>query len=829
MASKRSAVVCEMWQGRVNRFSLVSLLSWVAIACGADPQVEPVNGDAEDVAQVNDVTATTDTQVQQIDLGGQQADADAAGPDGDGAQTDIIPRKPDGFLDPPDGKPDKPDGFADPHDGKGQKPDGLLEPPDGKDEKPDGFPDPPDGKDGKPDGLPDPPDAGLDSADGLLDPPDEQAPDAAADGVPDKDLKIGDILAAPDAVSGPQDAADSLAGSEVDSPPDASASVDAESEDDASNSSDISAPDAPLGDAPLTECIAASDCAKKPPLPCQIWICQAFVCVTAAVADGTPCDDDDACSVAETCSAGKCAQGLAKNCDDGNACTIDGCEANSGGCLFTPVKTPCDDGNVCTKEGCEPLAGCVAVAVDDGKTCDDGNTCTAKEVCGGGVCKGGLALDCDDGKFCTNDVCEPKTGNCNWTAKFGGCDDGDACTSNDACKTGNCKGDLKACDDKNACTTDSCSQGNCTYLAIPPGVSVKCDDGNPCTDGDACKGQVCGGIPIDLKGCDDGNACTADGCDSKTGACTHNAKAGPCDDGNFCTSGDICDIKGFCTAGNKSTCDDGNFCTADACSAAQGKCSSAKVGDGILCDDGIACTDASACKNGLCAPTKGNCTLLSDSFECVDGGNGWNLPKPFGYQVLWAVDQTPILPQQQKYQCTLNYNNGLNYCDFPLGGNLCLGTPNVTATSALIDASSKAGVPRIRFDTFYELDGPKPGGTGFGEAKTDVPLVVLREEGTKIILDQFLLSKSSNNCGGPCQGIWRAIDVEVPKVSGKSFRVEFSLQAPNNQGNSGRGWFVDNLKIQLDFSAEECGNALDDDGNGKVDCQDPACIGQPGC
>lgn len=222
----------------------------------------------------------------------------------------------------------------------------------------------------------------------------------------------------------------------------------------------------------------------------------------------------------------------------------------------------------------------------------------------------------------------------------------------------------------------------------------------------------------------------------------------------FCSSGDICSGNGVCLAGAKFACEDSNVCTADSCDAQQSKCIHTNAVDGGVCDDGIACTDTSTCKNGLCTPNKANCTLFSDSYECNGGGVGWNLPKPFGYQVLWAIDQTPILPQQQKYQCTLNYNNGLNYCDFPLGGNLCLGTPNVTATSPLIDATSKVGVPRIRFDTFYELDGPKPGGTGFGDLKTDVPLVVLREEGSKIILDQF------------CSASPRTTAAALAKVSG---------------------------------------------------------------
>lgn len=54
-----------------------------------------------------------------------------------------------------------------------------------------------------------------------------------------------------------------------------------------------------------------------------------------------------------------------------------------------------------------------------------------------GKCAGGKLANCDDGKQCTNDLCDAKTGGCSWTGKTGACDDGNSCTT-DACdgKTG---------------------------------------------------------------------------------------------------------------------------------------------------------------------------------------------------------------------------------------------------------------------------------------------------------------------------------------------------------------------------------------------------------
>ncbi len=57
------------------------------------------------------------------------------------------------------------------------------------------------------------------------------------------------------------------------------------------------------------------------------------------------------------------------------------------------------------------------------------------------------------------------------------------------------------CDDNNACTGDSCSNGNCLF------PSINCSDGNGCTD-DACFAGSC----VHTLNCNDGNPCTIDQC-----------------------------------------------------------------------------------------------------------------------------------------------------------------------------------------------------------------------------------------------------------------------------------------------------------------------------
>ena len=105
------------------------------------------------------------------------------------------------------------------------------------------------------------------------------------------------------------------------------------------------------------------------------------------------------------------------------------------------------------------------------------------------------------------------------------CDDNNPCTTLDVCATGTCLGTAINCDDGKICTADLCVGGVCQHN---PNTAV-CDDGNPCTVGDTCAAGVC--TPGTTKSCEDGDPCTVDGCNS-TG-CFHSAKScganGACD------------------------------------------------------------------------------------------------------------------------------------------------------------------------------------------------------------------------------------------------------------------------------------------------------------
>lgn len=150
-----------------------------------------------------------------------------------------------------------------------------------------------------------------------------------------------------------------------------------------------------------------------------------------------------------------------------------------------------DDFNPCTEDICLD-GGCQHFPVS--AICDDGNLCTLSDACNAGVC-GGVPKDCADTTPCTDDSCNPATGQCIHaanTAPF--CDDGNACTLTDTCSGGQCVGSSpRTCDDANPCTNDSCSPATgCVNVSN----TASCDDANSCTINDVCSGGACGGTLI---------------------------------------------------------------------------------------------------------------------------------------------------------------------------------------------------------------------------------------------------------------------------------------------------------------------------------------------
>ena len=228
------------------------------------------------------------------------------------------------------------------------------------------------------------------------------------------------------------------------------------------------------------------------------------------------------------------------DCDDGNLCTLDVCNIETGQCESSPQAVPCDDEIACTVE----------------------------DMCqGDGSCAGTLDHGlCDDADVCTDDVCEFGLG-CENPHNAAPCDDGVACTAGDVCAGGECQG-LASCPAGEICDVES---GQCIF---EPECVIDAD-------------------------CDDGNNCTDNVCDVQSGLCVASVNQSPCDDGVGCTDGDTCH-DGACQGGaaNHDTCDDGNVCTDDLCDTDTGCAHNHNVDP---CDDGAGCTDNDTCVEGLCA------------------------------------------------------------------------------------------------------------------------------------------------------------------------------------------------------------------------------------
>ena len=316
--------------------------------------------------------------------------------------------------------------------------------------------------------------------------------------------------------------------------------------------------------------------------------------VNAPITDlNKKCDDGDKCTSGDACISGEC-KGQISSCDDNLACTFDTCAAKTG-CTHTQNPTRCDDGNPCTKDGCDLAVGCTVTGFEVA-VCDDKDACTTNDLCDKGACKGkGNAASCG----CTTD------GDCvkyNTNACLGKY----VCTANKACALK--EGSGLVCDTSldTECSKTQCAAGVCGKVAALDGKP--CNDKDACFTSSVCKSAQCKGDKALV--CDDKNQCTSDSCDSVKG-CQFVINTLACDDGSACTTNDTCAAAG-CT-GSPKACDDAISCTFDACDKNSGNCT--HTGSGAACDDKNPCTKDS------CDVATGCQHAADDSASCDDGNS----------------------------------------------------------------------------------------------------------------------------------------------------------------------------------------------------------------
>jgi hypothetical protein len=392
--------------------------------------------------------------------------------------------------------------------------------------------------------------------------------------------------------------------------------------------------------------------------------------------NGSPCNDLNACTLADTCQGGSCQGGSPVSCPPAQQCHQAGvCDPATGTCSsgLLPDSAPCDDQNACTQADhcqagiclggnpvvcvasdqchqpgvCDQATGiCSKPAKPDDSPCNDQNACTGGDKCVGGLCAGSTAVTCAPSDQCHGPgTCDPGTGACTNPAKADGttCSDQNACTQDDHCQSGVCVGaNPVVCAVSDQCReAATCDPGTGTCSGAPRPDGTSCNDGDACTSGDSCSDGAC--IAGASKVCSASDDCHLAGtCDPGTGACSNPAKDDNslCDDQNLCTVMDLCK-SGVCTGAGTPVCAEADQCHQPAsCNALTGTCVSALKENGSACDDGSACTQSDGCLAGVCVgnpiqcgisdschqpgtcnPATGTCSALpkQDGTACDDG------------------------------------------------------------------------------------------------------------------------------------------------------------------------------------------------------------------
>ena len=150
----------------------------------------------------------------------------------------------------------------------------------------------------------------------------------------------------------------------------------------------------------------------------------------------------------------------------------------------------------------------------------------------------------------TIDSCDEK-GQCVNAPIDGECEDGDACTEEDACVEGACVG-VEVCDDENPCTTDSCDATGCVYenneehvrmvisaQMIPVMLSwvvrTSPTHWSATTTTVQSKTSAMREAVLVARPSDDGNVCTTASCDPLVeGGCVYENNTEPCDESLYC-------------------------------------------------------------------------------------------------------------------------------------------------------------------------------------------------------------------------------------------------------------------------------------------------------
>ncbi|MBT9557473.1 MAG: hypothetical protein IV100_15640 [Myxococcales bacterium] len=597
--------------------------------------------------------------------------------------------------------------------------------------------------------------------------------------------------------------------------------------------------------------------------PCSIDVCDPFVgCVNTVLPDA-PCDDSDDCTGPDRCKDGLCA---GPQVADGTPCAgEDACIAASachqGLCEVQDV-LDCPEPTIpCRLSACNPNVGCETSVAPDGSQCGGGSTCRADGTCDDGQCVAaplpngtpcGTASPCHIPPVCVDGECVPEALEAPGTPCVGS----DACALTATCDaTGACvPTSWVDCDDGSPCTTDGCSaSAGCLYAPQvdgspcdgPCGLVGTCHDGacdgpDPCDDvGGPCEQWTCGvdggcvaagprpdGSPCgtvcapaqcaagqcgapELVECFDGNACVERQCVLPFGCVTVGTKSAFCNaDDDPCTLLDRCQ-QGSC--GAAAGCDDLEPCSQDACSA--GGCVHTWTEDAgcdteAVCDDGldndidgrIDCLDRRCERSGTACTTS---ALVGGLIDVDSVGLGTRVAP--GVPTFVRADGQLTLAGDWTASPTSERRVDASLCCFELpsdAGDLWLVFREVTTFPAYGDGCP--GTTDHLVTRRVSIESPYSGAEDF-------PLYTLYQGG---------LPLSDTPCEVPT---WRTMKLSGLAIGAAPLnRVRLRFQASFlGVPFAGGAWTVSELAI---VGPETCDDGVDDNGDSRVDCDDPLCF-----
>ncbi len=574
---------------------------------------------------------------------------------------------------------------------------------------------------------------------------------------------------------------------------------------------------------------------------------------------GTPCNtaadcqDGNLCNGVEVCDAGICKPGTPVNCNDGLSCTIDSCNPATGVCsniadsskcsdglycngaeICDPVNgapgtgcvagtpPPCDDGIPCTVDSCDEVKGCVHTPSD--ALCNDGVFCDGVEVCDALLgCKTTNVPSCDDSISCTDDFCDLQSDTCKHVSNDTHCSDGLICNGSEVCDPVNgapvtgCKaGTPLNCDDAIACTVDACSDtaGGCTHTPS----NAACDDGLFCNGAETCSATL-GCQPGTPPNCDDGRSCTTDTCSETVKACEHTPVNSACDDGVYCNGQEACSTTGptptGCVAGAPVSCpSDSIACTQDVCDEATKSC--VHTPDNALCPSGQFCIIAqNGCVAGTYCTSAAQCqdnNLCNGTEVCLNNLCEPGTPINCSDNIACTVDSC----DPATGACSHTPSNAL--CD---DGLACNGTETCQAgvgcvAGTPVDCDDKIG---CTFD-----DCQEPTGTC-----AHYPINSLCDDGRLCngveTCDATLGCQPGTPYVCPSDGVACTTEVCDDYLNQCRSIPDSTLCPCGEQCDAklGCGHFCTVATCQGKVYA--CGNCLDDDGDCRVDSDDPDCLG----